>query len=412
MDEIRDNEDYIRKNLSKDYEESLKNHKLNYLTERENRIKREQEELYNEQKRIEYEDQMERERKNLLKQLQYREYIKGIQEKENKLQKEFKEKLIPEEVSLPMNSDERLKKYHNNIYKLSDKADRNRKLFMEYNEKSKNDLYYNYLSKRYTLNNKEANKTIPYNRDLPLTQKFRDDINNEAIKDNTNEVNKNRTFNEHNIINEYNNSYNKYKNLYRQYDEYNRALVQQNIRKKEFMNKQREIQEEKRIEESEKLSQLKQQEKYLENEKKKLYKNFLDMQINEQIPIKLSKENFEQNNIINSQNNNFHNSKLYDSVPQYSAINKSRFVEVNPYCLKNYDLGKSNLESNPILNPMFNYNYNKYLFGQGVSRSMSTIPTKRNKNIDIITNQIKDEKEEISQSISPQQYLNRGYNEI
>ncbi len=412
MDEIRDNEDYIRKNLSKDYEESLKNHKINYLTERENRIKREQEELYNEQKRIEYEDQMERERKNLLKKLQYREYIKGIQEKENKLQKEFKEKLIPEEVSLPMNSDERLKKYHNNIYKLSDKADRNRKLFMEYNEKSKNDLYYNYLSKRYTLNNKEANKTIPYNRDLPLTQKFRDDINNEAIKDNTNEVNKNRTFNEHNIINEYNNSYNKYKNLYRQYDEYNRALVQQNIRKKEFMNKQREIQEEKRIEESEKLSQLKQQEKYLENEKKKLYKNFLDMQVNEQIPIKLSKENFEQNNLINSQNNNFHNSKLYDSVPQYSAINKSRFVEVNPYCLKNYDLGKSNLESNPILNPMFNYNYNKYLFGQGVSRSMSTIPGKRNKNIDIITNQIKDEKEEISQSLSPQQYLNRGYNEI
>jgi len=412
MDEIRDNEDYIRKNLSKDYEESLKNHKINYLTERENRIKREQEELYNEQKRIEYEDQMERERKNILKKLQYREYIKGIQEKENKLQKEFKEKLIPEEVSLPMNSDERLKKYHNNIYKLSDKADRNRKLFMEYNEKSKNDLYYNYLSKRYTLNNKEANKTIPYNRDLPLTQKFRDDINNEAIKDNTNEVNKNRTFNEHNIINEYNNSYNKYKNLYRQYDEYNRALVQQNIRKKEFMNKQREIQEEKRIEESEKLSQLKQQEKYLENEKKKLYKNFLDMQVNEQIPIKLSKENFEQNNIINSQNNNFHNSKLYDSVPQYSAINKSRFVEVNPYCLKNYDLGKSNLESNPILNPMFNYNYNKYLFGQGVSRSMSTIPGKRNKNIDIITNQIKDEKEEISQSLSPQQYLNRGYNEI
>ena len=412
MYEIRDNEDYIRKNLSKDYEESLKNHKINYLTERENRIKREQEELYNEQKRIEYEDQMERERKNILKKLQYREYIKGIQEKENKLQKEFKEKLIPEEVSLPMNSDERLKKYHNNIYKLSDKADRNRKLFMEYNEKSKNDLYYNYLSKRYTLNNKEANKTIPYNRDLPLTQKFRDDINNEAIKDNTNEVNKNRTFNEHNIINEYNNSYNKYKNLYRQYDEYNRALVQQNIRKKEFMNKQREIQEEKRIEESEKLSQLKQQEKYLENEKKKLYKNFLDMQVNEQIPIKLSKENFEQNNIINSQNNNFHNSKLYDSVPQYSAINKSRFVEVNPYCLKNYDLGKSNLESNPILNPMFNYNYNKYLFGQGVSRSMSTIPGKRNKNIDIITNQIKDEKEEISQSLSPQQYLNRGYNEI
>ena len=71
-----------------------------------------------------------------------------------------------------MNSEERLKKYHNNIYRLSDKADRNRKLFMEYNEKSKNDLYYNYLSKRYTLNNKETNKVVPYNTNLPLTQKL------------------------------------------------------------------------------------------------------------------------------------------------------------------------------------------------------------------------------------------------
>ena len=134
------------------------------------------------------------------------------------------------------------------------------------------------------------------------------------------------------------------------------------------------------------------------------------MQVNEQIAIKLSKENYDQNNIINSQNNNFHNSKLYDSVPQYTIINKNRFVEVNPYCIKNYDLGKSNLENNPILNPMFNYNYNKYLFGQGVSRSMSTIPGKRNRNIDIISNQIKNENEEIPQSESSQQYLNREYN--
>ena len=112
------------------------------------------------------------------------------------------------------------------------------------------------------------------------------------------------------------------------------------------------------------------------------------MQVNEQIPIKLSKENFYQNNMDNS-NNSFHNSNLYETIPQYS--NKNRFVEVNPYCVKNYDLGKSNLDNNPILNPMFNYGYNKYLFGQGsVSRSMSTIPGKRLNNINIITNEIKD----------------------
>jgi hypothetical protein len=384
MRESQDNDDYVRKNLSKEYDESLQAHKINYLTEREQRIKREQEEILREKERIQYEDELEKERKNLLKKLQYNEYIEGMQAKENKLQKEFEEKLIPVEVSLPMNSDERLKNYHNRIYKLSDKADRNRKLFMEYNEKSKNNLYYNYLSKRYTLNNKESNKTIPYNKDLPLTQRFR-----ESINQNSDEVNKNQTmFNQKNNIE--NISYNKYKNLYKEYDDYNRLLVEKHLRNKEMMNKQRALQEEKRIKENERLSQLKQEEKYYENEKKKLYRNFLDMQVNEQIPIKLSKENYYQNNMDNS-NNSFHNSNLYETIPQYSTINKNRFVEVNPYCVKNYDLGKSNLDNNPILNPMFNYGYNKYLFGQGsVSRSMSTIPGKRLNNINIITNEIKD----------------------
>ena len=385
MRESQDNDDYIRKNLSKEYDESLQAHKMNYLTEREQRIKSEQEEILREKERIQYEDELEKERKNLLKKLQYNEYIEGMQAKENKLQKEFEEKLIPVEVSLPMNSDERLKNYHNHIYKLSDKADRNRKLFMEYNEKSKNNLYYNYLSKRYTLNNKESNKTIPYNKELPLTQKFR-----ESLNQNSDEVNKNQTMFNQKINNIENISYNKYKNLYKEYDDYNRLLVEKHLRNKEMMNKQRALQEEKRIKENERLSQLKQEEKYYENEKKKLYRNFLDMQVNEQIPIKLSKENYYQNNMDNS-NNSFHNSNLYETIPQYSTINKNRFVEVNPYCVKNYDLGKSNLDNNPILNPMFNYGYNKYLFGQGsVSRSMSTIPGKRLNNINIITNEIKD----------------------
>ena len=385
MRESQDNDDYVRKNLSKEYDESLQAHKINYLTEREQRIKREQEEILREKERIQYEDELEKERKNLLKKLQYNEYIEGMQAKENKLQKEFEEKLIPVEVSLPMNSDERLKNYHNRIYKLSDKADRNRKLFMEYNEKSKNNLYYNYLSKRYTLNNKESNKTIPYNKDLPLIQRFR-----ESINQNSDEVNKNQTMFNQKMNNIENISYNKYKNLYKEYDDYNRLLVEKHLRNKEMVNKQRALQEEKRIKENERLSQLKQEEKYYENEKKKLYRNFLDMQVNEQIPIKLSKENYYQNNMDNS-NNSFHNSNLYETIPQYSTINKNRFVEVNPYCVKNYDLGKSNLDNNPILNPMFNYGYNKYLFGQGsVSRSMSTIPGKRLNNINIITNEIKD----------------------
>ena len=127
------------------------------------------------------------------------------------------------------------------------------------------------------------------------------------------------------------------------------------------MNNQRTLQEEKRI--KEKTIIIKTGKKYYKNDKKKLYKNFLDMQVNEQMPIKLSKENYYQNN-ISEVNNSFHNSNLYELIQQYSAINKNRFVEINPYCIKNYDLGKSNLENNPILNPMFNYDYNKCLFGQ------------------------------------------------
>ena len=159
--------------------------------------------------------------------------------------------------------------------------------------------------------------------------------------------------------------------------------------RQQLMNKQRALQEEKRIEESERLSQLEKQEKLYENEKKKLYRDYLDRQVNRQIPIKLSMENYDENNVINSQTS-FKNTQLYDAVPHYSTINKSKFVEVNPFCSKNYDLGRSNLENNPILNPMFNYNYNKYLFNQAnqnnqgrVTRSMSDIPNLRAKDINI-----------------------------
>ena len=384
MNDSKNNDDYIRKNLSKDYEESLQAHKLNYLSERENRIKKEQEEILRENERLQYEDELERERKNLLKKLQYNEYIQGIQKRENKLQKEFEEKLIPVEVSLPMNSDERLKNYHNRIYKLSDKADRNRKLFMEYNAKSKNDLFYNYLSKRYTSNNKEANKTIPFSKDLPITQRIKEEAINK-----TDEVNKNQYAQNQSMNTIQNYSYNKYKNLYKEYDDYNRSLIAKNLRKKEILNKQRALLEEKRIKENERLSQLKQEEKYIENEKKKLYKNFLDMQVNEQIPIKLSKENYYKKDISNL-STSFHDTNLYDQIPQYSTINKNKFVEVNPYCVKNYDLGKSNLETNPILNPMFNYGYNKYLFNQGGnSRVMSTVSGKRINNFNPINNEMR-----------------------
>ena len=52
---------------------------------------------------------------------------------------------------------------------------------------------------------------------------------------------------------------------------------------------------------------------------------------------------------------------LHVNAPEYNLINKSKFVEVNPYNPKKYDLGETDLNNNTILNPAFNYRFNKYL---------------------------------------------------
>ena len=145
--------EFVKEKLSRDYSEDILNQQKKYITEKQYRIQREQDEIMREQERIELEDKEQRERRKKLISLQYQDYIHGLQEKENKTQKEFEEKLIPLSVSLPMNSEKGLRLYHDRIYKLSDKADRNKKLFMDYSERAKNDKYYNYLSKRYVFNN-------------------------------------------------------------------------------------------------------------------------------------------------------------------------------------------------------------------------------------------------------------------
>ena len=352
-------DNFIKDKLSKNYSEDILNQQRKYLNEKKYRIEREQNELMREQRRIEQEDRIQEERRLKLMELQYKDYIRGLQEKENKTQKEFEEKLIPLNVSLPMNSEQRLRSYHDRVYKLSDKADRNKKLFMDYNEKTKNDKYYNYLSKRYVYNNKDPNQTIEENRDMPLNQKMgRNNIN--IIDNNANNM-------DEKTMNFYLKNYGDYKNVFKQYDNYNKILAEQNLRNRDYMNKQRTLEELKRIEEREKIYNFEKQEKSYENERKKEYKESLDKQIKENFPIKLWKENYNERNFVNN-TPFFKDRSLYSSAPHFSIVNKSNFVEVNPYNAKNYDLGNSDLEYNTILNPMFNYNYNKYLFPRRMNR--------------------------------------------
>ena len=364
---------YVRDSLSKDYDQEIQSQKQKYFSEREKQLQSEREELFREQQEILLDKKQEEERKRLLIQKQYQEYLAGLQAKENKIQKEFEEKLKPLDVSLPLDSDNALNSYHNKILKLSERADRNRKLFMEYNEKAKNDKHYNYLSKRYSCD-KEINKTIPNNRIMSFSQKIN---NNEQYRN----INPNFVYNENNLMN-YNPSYNKYKNLYKEYNNYNKLLAEKRIQNKEMKNKERAIQEEKRFEENQRLLNLEKEERLMDNEKKKLYKDLLDRQIQQQIPIKLSNEKYDEKNIENS-HSSFRNKGLYDTVPQYSSINRNQFVEVNPFCSKNYDLGRSNLQNNPILNPMIDYNYNQYLFNNGINRSQSSSCGSRRKFMDL-----------------------------
>ena len=367
------NDPIVSEKLSKDYAEDIFNQQKKYLSEKQYRIQSEQREILREQKRIEQEEQEQKAQKQKLISLQYQDYIRGLQEKENKTQKEFEEKLIPQNLSLQMNSEQRLRNYHDKIYKLSERADRNKRLFMDYNQKARNDKYYNYLSKRYTLNNKETNSTVAENREMNFQNKLGRNRLNSADDNNANYTKAN---NNNKNINEYLRNYGAYKDVFRQYDNYNKLLAEQNLRHKDYMNKQRTIEELKRIEEREKIYNYEKQEKTYENEKKKEYKEYLDRQIKEQFPIKLWKENYNERNFIND-NNLFKNRNLYTSAPNFSLIKKSNFVEVNPYNAKRYDLGNSNLRYNTILNPMFNYNYNKYLFPGKITQDYAGINQER-----------------------------------
>ena len=369
-------EQIIQEKLSKDYTEDIFMQQKKYLSEKKNRIESEQREILREKQRIEQEEQEQKERKQKLISLQYKDYIRGLQEKENKTQREFEEKLIPQNLSLQMNSEQRLKNYHDRIYKLSERADRNKRLFLDYNQKARNDKFYNYLSKRYTLNNKETNSTVAENREYNFPNKLVRNRLNSADNHNMNIINDNNNNNINKNMNYYLRNYGAYKDVFKQYDNYNKILAEQNLRHKDYMNQQRTLEELKRIEEREKIYNYEKQEKTYEDERKKEYKEYLDRQVQEQFPIKLWKENYNQNNFIEN-NNFFRNKNLYSSAPNFSLIKKSNYVEVNPYNAKKYDLGNTNLRYNTILNPMFNYNYNKYLFPGKITSDYAGINQER-----------------------------------
>ena len=367
--------------LSDQYKREIAYQKLRYETDKQSRIRSEYENNLRIRKELEEERVKNYINKKNIAEKQYNDYMKGLEARQEKRMREIEEKMKPTAVSLQLGSEENLKAYHDKLTKLSNRADRNSQLYNEYNEKNKQIPYYNYLTKRYSIS-KEINRTLPDEKEYFNFRNDNFDDYNKSVDPNF--YGKKEYFNfEGNkrdgtdVTNKYfydkyfNPTYQTYKEVNKDYEDYNRNVINQNIKFKEEMLDRKKFEEEERKKEREKLFSLQQLQKIQENDMKKQYKEELDQQIVDQVPMKLENEGYLQN-ALKSSTPNFQNEFLYREAPDYSLINKSKFVEVNPYNRKRYDLGQSNLEYNPLIKPGFNFRYNKYLVPVRMIREKSS----------------------------------------
>ena len=157
-----------------------------------------------------------------------------------------------------------------------------------------------------------------------------------------------------------NGTYDEYKAKQQEILNFNVNKANDNLRYKDYILGEKKRMGEERMKENERIRALQEEERLYEEEKKRVYKTLLDNQVKVKIPSKIGSlfysENFKDNVV------KFNNPSLYLTTPENSFMNRNKLVEINPYSLKKSELGGSNLEHNPIINPVFNYKYNKYLF--------------------------------------------------
>ena len=337
----------IKMKLAQSYQDDLVAQKAKFDLEKQKRIEQEQAELQKVQEELAKENQTLQERKRQIASLQYSDYMASLEAKRLKELHQYENKLHGENVSLPMNSEERLKKHKDYIASLSDKVDVNGRSYIDYNERNKQAKYFNPLTQKYTTV-KQVTDTFPvdnnynkypgnvplngqtylnernYNILLPMSQQKIDSYHNNT---NTGVNNGNVNNNNNNNLN-HNNTYIDYKNVSKEYDDYNRNLVSQNLKYKQEMFFKRKEEEEARRKELERLEYLRQEEKMFENQKKKQYREFLDLQMQEKVPVKLNNESYALNAALAV--NNYKDDNLYKYAPDNSFVNKNKFVEVNP----------------------------------------------------------------------------------
>ena len=157
-----------------------------------------------------------------------------------------------------------------------------------------------------------------------------------------------------------NGTYDEYRAKQQEILNFNVIKAQDNLRFKDYILSEKKKLGEERLKENERIRQLEYEEKLYEDDKKRVYKTLLDNQVKVKIPSKIGTlfySNDFKDNVVK-----FNNPSLYLTTPENSFMNRNKLVEINPYSMKKNELGNSDLEHNPILNPVFNYKYNKYLF--------------------------------------------------
>ena len=157
-----------------------------------------------------------------------------------------------------------------------------------------------------------------------------------------------------------NETYDEYRAKQQEILNYNISKANDNIRYKDYILTEKKKMGEERLKENERIKALEMEERMYEDEKKKVYKNLLDNQVKVKIPSKIGSLYYSHD--FTDTAVKFKEPNLYLTTPQNNFMNRNKLVEINPYSMKKMELGNSNLPHNTILNPVFNYKYNKYLF--------------------------------------------------
>ena len=333
-----ENLDHFKKHLSQSYnEEILRRQRRKYL-ENELEKKLENQRIKEFNSFIRKKDEEELNHKKELMRIQYHNYLNGIKlqrEKDRKLYQEY-QKPNPIPYLDMSNNEQNLFIIKNKILKNINKIEDHYKIYQNYQKKNNSiNLYKQIISKPKGNNNYNNMKRV-YG-----IKKTISDITNDEIFDK----------------NQKNQEYKDYISMNKNYDEYNEKLMEQkNILKENKINKNLLLEEQKNKQSEKYYKQLDYDEKLFEKEKKMCYKKLLDEQIdNEIMRLKNNqyKEIYPYKYIpFNNQNN----------IPSYILLNRKKSIDINPYNLRKYDIGNTNLKYNTILNPKIQFKFNKYIF--------------------------------------------------